>query len=155
MLTKPWIRAFKHQFFMFNFAKFFHHFHLFKQMSRQALGEFFNFLFFKVYLGFMLLVNILVWIFAVFIFTQIDQPMMALHYSVDFGIDHYGQSKNIFVIPVLGLIFIVFNIVLLLIVGSYNKRDVKFLAHLLLVPALIANIMLLAAVTSVYLINFR
>lgn len=97
----------------------------------------------------------LIWILAVYIFTQIDQPMMALHYSVDFGIDHYGSSKNIFVIPVLGLIFIFFNIILLLVVSLYNKRDIKFLTHLLLVPALIANIMLLAAVSSVYLINFR
>ena len=124
-------------------------------MSRQALSEFINFLFVKVYLGFMLAVNSLVWILAIYIFARIDQPMMALHYSVDFGIDHYGQSKNIFIIPVLGLIFIFFNIALLLVVGLYNKRDIKFLTHLLLVSALIANIMLLAAVISVYLINFR
>ncbi|MCK5061885.1 hypothetical protein KAR28_05035 [Candidatus Parcubacteria bacterium] len=140
---------------MFNFTKFFHHFHLLKQKSRQALGEIINFLSVKIYLGFMLAVNLLVWILAAYIFTQIDRPMMALHYSVDFGIDHYGESKNIFIIPILGLIFIVFNTALLVIVGSYNKRDIKFLAHLLLVPVLIANIMLLAAVISVYLINFQ
>ena len=109
----------------------------------------------KAYLFFALALNLANWLGARHIYANIGQPRMALHYSVDFGIDLYGDRGHIFVIPLLGLVFIVFNAALLLAITIYNKRDSRFLAHLLLASVVIANIALLIALFTVYLINFR
>jgi hypothetical protein len=109
----------------------------------------------RIYLVSAVITNIFTWLFARYIYVNIGQERMALHYSVDFGVDFYGERSGIFIIPALGFIFIIFNIFLLLAILFYNKRDTRFLSHLMLSTAVIANVALLVAIFTVYLINFR
>ena len=114
-----------------------------------------SFLHVKILLVIIFTINIINWLFARFIDQEVGLEKIALHYSVDFGIDLYGDTKNIFIIPVLGFIFIFFNFFLVLFISKYVKSDIKFISYILLVSALIANIILLVSTTSIYLINFK
>ncbi|MEA3450207.1 MAG: hypothetical protein U9Q85_04535 [Patescibacteria group bacterium] len=131
------------------------HYEAAKLKSLKSIKELLEYFAVKVYLTFALVVNIFTWLFARYIYTNIGQDKMALHYSVDFGIDLYGGRGGIFVIPVLGFLFLLFNIFLLVIITVYNKRDSHFLSHLILSTVMIANTALLLAIFTVYLINFR
>jgi len=135
-----------------NSLKLFNIFYIFQKNLANSLSGIFAFFYVKVYSVFLVLINILIWIFARHIMA-IGTEQIALHYTVDFGIDFYGDSRQIFIIPILGLIIILFNFIIILIL-SQNK-DFTLLSHILLIAALLSNIVLLAAISSVYLINFR
>ncbi len=128
-------------------------FYIFKQKSFENLKDFFHYLHIRVFIGLIFFVNSLIWLLARFILNRIDSPQMALHYNVDAGINYYGNSKNIFIIPFLGFLIFFINLVLYLSIGSY--RDRVFFSYLLFSVALFANIILLAGISSVYLVNFK
>lgn len=107
----------------------------------------------KIYILILVLLNIGIWVFSYIVKYKINEDQIALHYNVDFGIDYYGDINKIFVIPLLGTIIIFVNFILYTTV-SYSK-DRKYIAHILCSTALTANIILLTAVTLIYLINFR
>lgn len=111
-----------------------------------------SFFYIKIYLVLLLLLNISIWALSFFIDSKIQNQQIALHYNVDFGIDFYGDKKNIYIIPVLGLLIIIINFVL--IVSVSQSRDRKFISHVLMIASLVSNIILLTAVISVYLVNF-
>lgn len=100
-------------------------------------------------------VNAAIWLFANYISNQIGLDKIALHYNVDFGIDFYGDTRQIYTVPLLGTIILAFNFLLLLIISRNIKKDIRFISSILLVTALVANIILLGAVTSIYFVNFR
>jgi hypothetical protein len=99
--------------------------------------------------------NIFTWLFARFISTEIGLDKIALHYSVDFGIDLYGSAAKIYILPTLGAVCAFFNFLLALLISRYVKSDMKFISYVLLLGALLVNVILLGATTSIYLINFR
>ncbi|MCK5320212.1 hypothetical protein KAJ61_02385 [Candidatus Parcubacteria bacterium] len=135
-----------------NSLKLFNIFYIFQKNLSNSLSGIFAFFYVKVYSVFLVLINILIWIFAQHIMAT-GTEQIALHYTVDFGIDFYGDARQIFIIPILGLIIILFNFIIVIIL-SQNK-DFVLLSHILLIAALLSNIVLLAAISSVYLINFR
>jgi hypothetical protein len=100
-----------------------------------------------------LMVNVLNWFGAGLLFRNLAQDSTVLHYNVNFGIDLIGTRGQIFLNPLLGLIFLLLNLVLILLLTK--NKHFKFLAHILLNAALVANILLLLAQMAVYLINFR
>lgn len=106
----------------------------------------------KVYLICLAIINFSIWGMAFFIDSRIDNEQMALHYNVDFGIDYYGDKNKIYIIPILGIMIVLINFILL--ASMSRSRDRRFIAHVLMSGALIANIILLTAIISVYLINF-
>lgn len=131
-------------------------FNIFYSLRKNAKNSFFNalsFVFVKVLLVSSLIVNILVWVIAEFIKKTTGVEQIALHYNVDFGIDFFGNSTQIFIIPVLGLMIILFNF--LIVMYLQQNKDIVIISYILLTVALLANIVLLAAISSVYLINFR
>ena len=136
-----------------NSLKLFNIFYIFQKNSANAFSCVFAFFYVKVYLFFLFFVNILIWFFARYIKIATGTEQIALHYTVDFGIDFYGDAGKIFIIPLLGLIIILFNFIIVLIL-SQNKDFILF-SHILLIAALLSNVVLLAAILSVYLINFR
>lgn len=85
-------------------------------------------------------------------YSRINQDIAILHYNVDFGIDLIGNKKSFFVIPLLGLIFIILDKVVLLFL--LKKNDFKFLAYFLLSFLLLLHIFLALAQYSIYSINF-
>ena len=140
---------------MLNIDIFVNSFEVGKQETLKCAKELIGFLGVRIYLSASVMLNIFTWLLARYIYTNIGQPRMALHYSVDFGIDLYGERGEIFIIPILGFLFLLFNIFLLIVITIYNKRDSRFLSHLMLSTVVIANTVLLVAIFTVYLINFR
>ena len=130
-----------------------HYFEISKRQISNIFNDLFFFFFFKVYLAVFLVLNISLWLAAMYIRKAINEPMIALHYNVDFGIDYHGSADKLFILPILGLTFFLVNVVLFSIVR--NQKDRKFIGHILCAVAVLANLILLAGIASVYLINFR
>ncbi|MEA3398307.1 MAG: hypothetical protein U9R06_01025 [Patescibacteria group bacterium] len=124
-----------------------------KQKISDYFFDFFSYLFFKVYLFTLLIINIFLWLAANYINKNIDSEKIALHYNVDFGINLIGHPKKVYIIPLLGIIFIILNLLILFCIRK--NKDRIFIAHILLACALASNLILLVAITTVYLINFR
>jgi hypothetical protein len=76
---------------------------------------------------------------------------VVLHYNVNLGVNLIGNAKDIYIIPTLGLTFIVINFILLLNIFRKNK----FLVHLLLGFSLVINLFLISGTAAIYLVNFR
>ncbi|MFH0891996.1 MAG: hypothetical protein V1867_04405 [Candidatus Falkowbacteria bacterium] len=134
------------------FSLFYGQEHIFSGMKDNFLRSFY-YRHVKIYSFVLLAVNAIIWLIARFIGSNIDTDQIALHYNVDFGIDYYGDTEKIYIIPLLGLIIIVVNF--FLYVNLSPRKDRKFISHILLAAAGIANIILLTAIVSIYLVNFR
>lgn len=137
---------------MLKFTQIINYYYILKQGTALFFSRLFEQLYIRIYLFVLLAINLGNWILARYIDSQIDEKMIALHYNVDFGFDYYGNTKKIYIIPLLGLLIIVVNSLLFNSVNEYKDR--KFLSHLLLGSAILVNIILLASTTIVYLINF-
>lgn len=104
----------------------------------------------RFYLIFLLALNAVNWLWAYYVNKNVSQSLIVLHYNVNLGVNLIGQARNIYIIPTLGLAFILINFFLLL--NIYRKS--KFFIHLLLGFTLLVNIFLIASTIAVYLINF-
>ncbi len=130
--------------------------HLLINLKRQTINtikELFLFNFFKLYFTIFVIVNTSSWLLSYYINKTLNEPKIALHYNVDFGVDYYGSSGNIFILPLLGFIIFVFNAMLFSIVR--NQKDRKFIGQILCSVAILANLILLVGVISIYLINTK
>ena len=127
-------------------------YYLIKQIAHEHLSVALADLFVKIYLLAAVLLNILIWIGAKYIAMVVGANQIALHYSVGFGIDYYGDTVKIYIIPLLGLLIIFLNFVLYVLVSKY--RDKNFIAHILFSSSIVANVILLISIFSVYIINF-
>jgi len=107
--------------------------------------------FVRVYLSLLAALNILNWLLAYYVNKNVSQNLVVLHYNVNLGVNLIGQARDIYIIPTLGLSFIVINFLLLL--NIYHKN--KFVVHLLLGFSLLVNLFLIASTSAIYLINFR
>jgi hypothetical protein len=106
----------------------------------------------QIYSVILAVLNVIIWIATRYIFLVVGANQMALHYSVGFGIDYYGDAKLIYIIPLLGLFVILLNLALYIIVSNF--KDKNFIAHILFASAMVVNFILLIAAYSVYIINF-
>lgn len=138
---------------MFTGINFFNIFYSFRKNAKSSFFSALSYVFVKIFLTSSLLINISVWLAARYIKKTTGTEQIALHYTVDFGIDFYDNAAKIFIIPVLGLIIILFNFLIIMLLQQ--NKDIILISYILLTVAMLANIVLLAAVFSVYLINFR
>lgn len=138
---------------MLQLAKLLNYFCLLRQKITGYLTESWCFLYIRLYLIILLIINLVSWIFALYIDWKIDEKQIALHYSVDFGIDYYDYISRIYIIPALGSMLIILNLFLVLFL--FRHKDKRFLSHALLSGALLANIILLGGIATIYLVNFR
>ncbi len=136
-------------------SKLLNHFFVFRANYKKIARELLKLRIVKVFMVVDFSINAAVWLVAWYIFSNIEQENIALHYSVDFGIDLYGPTGKVFIVPTLGLLFILANLALILVVARYNRMDAKFAGTVMLITACLTNIFLLAATASIYLINFR
>lgn len=124
-------------------------------LSREKLAQAVLFLlslpFVRMYLLFLLALNAINWLLAFYLNNNVSQNLVVLHYNVNLGVNLIGEAKDIYVIPTLGLTFIVINFLLLLNIFSRNK----FLIHLLLGASLLINLFLIVSTAAIYLVNFR
>lgn len=114
--------------------------------------DFFGFLYVRIYLVFLSVLNILNWAFAYVIKNKASQELAILHYNVDFGVNLIDDAKKIYTIPLLGMLITLINFFLS---AAIYKHSGKFIAHVLLISAILAGLFLLAGLASLYLINFR
>ena len=121
------------------------------RILRGAVLNLFSFVCVRLYLSILLGLNLLNWMVAFIINNNVSQNLVILHYNVNFGVNLIGSVRRVYIIPLLGLIIILINFILSVCI---YKQD-KFIIHLLLAAAVLVNLFLLAAVSSVYLINFR
>lgn len=105
----------------------------------------------KIYLALLFALNLINWLLAFFFNKSVSQNLVVLHYNVNLGVNLIGPASAIYIIPTLGLLFIVINFLLLLNLGQKSN----FLIHLLLGSSLLINLFLLAGIFTVYFINFR
>lgn len=138
---------------MFDLSKLFNFFYLIRQNIKSNLFDLFAHLYVKIYFFILLIINIIIWLTARFIDTEIGEELIALHYNVDFGINLIGEAKKIYIIPLLGFLIIIINFIIFGSIGKYRGR--VFIFYILFAASLLANIILLMAITSIYLINFR
>jgi len=134
-------------------AKLYNAFYSIKQQISDYLLDLFSYLFVKIYLIILILINLSLWLIAGYINNNLNSDQIALHYNVDFGINLIGRSGKIYIIPIISLIFAVLNLSILLSLKRNKER--VFAAHILLASALASGIILLVAIATVYLINFR
>jgi len=138
---------------MFSLQKIGHNLSIFGQAFSSALDEAWGWVFIRSLLIVALIVNILDWAGATLLYRALGDNLTVLHYNVNFGIDLIGPRRQVFINPLLGLIFLILNFSLVLFLAK--NKHFRFSAHVLLNTAVVVNILLLLAIFSVYLINFR
>lgn len=134
-----------------NWLKLLNIIHFGRLNGQEMILNFLSFFYARVYLAVLLGLNLLNWFAAYAINKNVSQNLIVLHYNIDFGVNLIGGAKKIYLIPLLGLIIILINFILLAVI----HRQSKFIVHLLLSGAILANLFLLAGLASLYLINFR
>ena len=78
-----------------------------------------------------------------------EADFFSLHYNIYFGIDLIGSWYRIFTVPIVGLVFLIINILLIILL---YKRE-KFLSYFLAASNLLISLGLLVALTLIVLLN--
>lgn len=138
---------------MLNIGQGLIHFRQFANDLFSNIAELLGHLYIKVYFSILFILNASIWFFSYYAIKNIHDTEIALHYNVDFGIDYYGSSKNVFIIPAIALLILLINVGILL--NFRKSKDRKFISHILLLSALVSHIILFTALLSIYLINTR
>lgn len=112
------------------------------------MKEFFRNNIIKLFLAAGLILNISLFLFFYFSIKQSDIPIV-LHYNVDWGVDYFGEVKNIFILPTVGLIILLTNNFLAL---KFWFR-MKILSFFLLSVTMLSEIFLWLAGIALYIIN--
>lgn len=131
--------------------KILNYLYLSREKLVQAVLYLVGFMFVRMYLLFLFALNIINWLLAYYVNNNVSQNLVVLHYNVNLGVNLIGNARDIYIIPTLGLAFIVINFILLLNIFRKNK----FLIHLLLGFSLLINLFLIAGTIAIYLVNFR
>lgn len=97
-----------------------------------------------------LAVNILEWILLKIFVQPVDFPII-MHYNVYFGVDLLGNWKQVFILPLVGIILFIINLVLA--IHFYNLKE-RIASYLLLIAVLMLQLSLLVASVSVIIINY-
>jgi hypothetical protein len=98
-----------------------------------------------------LALNIAAWAGSIFVNTRVSGDVIALHHNIYFGITLIGSPRQTYLIPILGLCIIVFNLVIVRLTG----RRERFFIYLFATASLIVQFFLLLGIGSIILINFR
>lgn len=105
----------------------------------------------KLLAGLALTAGLMNFFLALKIMEWAGQTRIVLHYNVQSGVDLIGKGSSLLIFPALGFLAIAVN----LLVSVNVKREKKFAGQLLGGAALAVNLILLAALVLVYIINFR
>ena len=94
--------------------------------------------------------NIVNWVVIAIFINRLDGDII-LHYNVYFGVDSMGDWRRIFILPVIGIILLALNAALA--AYFYTKKE-RIASYILLLVALMAQINLIIAATSILMINY-
>lgn len=98
--------------------------------------------------GAALLVNILIWILTLSKFGT-GSARVPLHFSIVYGINFLGPARQIYLLPLAGLLFILVNAGLARML--YDRE--KLLAYFLAVGSTVAQVILCLAALSLLAVN--
>lgn len=90
------------------------------------------------------------WIILGIFVKPVDFPII-LHYNVYFGVDMLGGWKQVFILPLMGIILFIINFLLSL---YFYKNKERIASHLLLMATLMLQLSLIIASISVIVINY-
>ncbi len=131
--------------------KILNYLYLSREKLVQAVLLLVSLVFVRIYLIFLFSLNVINWLLVLYVNRNVSQNLVILHYNVNLGVNLIGDVRDIYIIPTLGLAFIVINLILLL--NIFRKS--KFLIHLILSFSLLINLFLIASTLAIYLVNFR
>jgi hypothetical protein len=99
------------------------------------------------------IINIIIWL-ALYVklnnFSyQTEYGQIFLHYNVYFGVDNIGVWYKAFIIPLLGLVVIIFNNIL---AYTFYLKD-RLISYVLVISQAVMQLALLAAAVFVILLN--
>jgi hypothetical protein len=97
-----------------------------------------------------LVANLADWISLWLFIKPVDFPII-LHYNVYFGVDMLGNWKQVFILPLLGLILFTINFCFSLY--FYHQKE-RIASHILLMATLMLQLSLIVASISVIIINY-
>jgi len=99
------------------------------------------------------IINLITWValyFKIHPFAYLSESgQVYLHYNLYFGIDKIDEWYKVFIIPLLGLIFIIFNNLL----GYFFYIKEKLISYILVISQTALQIILFAAAIFVILLN--
>lgn len=98
----------------------------------------------------MLFLNIASWI-MLFIFVKPNDLPIVLHYNVYFGVDVIGDWRQVFLLPAIGLVFMIING--MLSYALYARRE-RIAAYVFLLTALLVQISVVIASASISMVNY-
>ena len=78
-----------------------------------------------------------------------DNPFIPLHYNVYMGIDEFGPWQSVFVLPAIGLVLLLVNVVLQ---GTLHRHE-KVLSTFFAVATVASEAVLLVSMTLIVLLN--
>jgi hypothetical protein len=113
-------------------------------------GEFFKNRLILWMIGLNLFFNLANWIILWRFIRPVDSSII-LHYNVYFGVDMTGDWKNAFILPLIGLIIFLINLIL---AHYFFQKLERIASHILLMAGFMAQLSLLVASVSVILINY-
>lgn len=105
--------------------------------------------------GIGLIINIIIWYLIYFQLQPLvynlpeEQAFIPLHYNIYLGVDMFGHWQKIFIMPVLGLLILVFNAIIAL--SLFNRK--KIISYFLSISSMVIQLFLLVATVLVILIN--
>ena len=94
--------------------------------------------------------NIVNWVAIAIFINRLDGEII-LHYNVYFGVDSMGDWHRIFILPVIGIILFVFNVVLAI---YFHIKKERIASYILLLASFMAQINLIIAAASILMINY-
>lgn len=132
------------------FTKLLGHFYSGRHKFTEYIFGPLNFFYVRMYLILIIGLILLNWLFVYIININVNRYLVVLHYNVDFGVNLIGSVKQVYVIPLIGLVVFIINFIL----SAFVSKQDKFFIHLLLGSAMLVNLFLLTAIASIYLVNF-
>lgn len=96
------------------------------------------------------LVNMINWIILWIWIEPVEFPII-LHYNVYFGVDSVGDYRQVYILPLIGLILFLIN--LFLAMYFYAQKE-RIASYVLLMGILMIQLSLIVASASLILINY-
>lgn len=94
--------------------------------------------------------NIANWTAIAIFINRLDGDII-LHYNVYFGVDAMGDWRQVFILPIIGIILFVLNAVL---AAYFYSRKERIASYILLLASFMAQLSLIIAAASVMMINY-
>lgn len=135
------------------YSNFFNHWYLFRGQAALAFKSVFDRRQSWIFLFINLFFVIAIFVGSLEIFLNFREEIMVLHYNVDFGVDWIGQKNLVFWLAGVGAFIFFLDFLVVLLISK--RRNYDFISLFLFGGLTICEIFLLAAVFSVYLVNFR